>query len=87
MTGLTYGISGCCAVAIAAALFFLLPDTQSNERVRDLEGEATPLQEQPQNRIPTVADVPGTGHESGQEAAAASRYRGAFEQWRVGSRS
>ena len=69
MTGVTYGIAGCCVIAIAAALFFLSTDTQSSERVRDLEREATPLQKQPQNPVPAVADVPGTGRESAQEAS------------------
>lgn len=69
MTGLTYGITGCCVIAIGAALFFLSPDTQSNERVRDLEREPTPLQKQPQNPVPTVADVSGTGQESAREAS------------------
>ena len=69
MTGLTYGISGCCVIAIAAALFYLSTDTQSNERVRDLEREVTPLQEQSQNRVSTVAGVPGSGRESAPEAS------------------
>jgi hypothetical protein len=69
MTRLTYGISGCCAVAIVAALFFLLSDTQSNERVRDLEREANSLREQLPNRVPSVEAVPSAAPEPAQEAA------------------
>ena len=69
MTRLTYGITGCCFIAIVAALFFLSPDDQSHERVRDLERAVTPLQEQSQNRASTVADVPGAGRESAPETS------------------
>ncbi len=69
MTRLTYGISCCCVIAIAAALYFLSTDNQSNERVGDLAREVTPLQEQPQNRVSNVADVPGLGRESAPEAS------------------
>lgn len=63
MSGLACVISGSCAIAIAASAFYLSPDTQSDERVRVLERVATPLQEQCQIRVPTVADVPGAERE------------------------
>jgi hypothetical protein len=69
MTRLTYGISGCCAIVVVAALLFLSPDTQSNERVRELEREANSLRERLQNRVPSVAAIPGAAQEPAQEAS------------------
>ena len=67
MTRLIYGISGCCAIVVVAALVFLSSDTQSNERARDLEREASSPREQLQNRVPIVAAVPVAAQEPVQE--------------------
>ena len=67
MTRLIYGISGCCAIVVVAAWVFLSSDTQSNERARELEREASSPREQLQNRVPIVAAVPVAAEEPVQE--------------------
>jgi hypothetical protein len=71
MTRLTYGIAGCCAIVVVAALLFLSSDTHSNERVGELEREATSLKAQLQNRAPGVATVPDATQQPAQEAPSA----------------
>ena len=60
---LTYGISGCCAIAIVAAWFFLLSDTQSNEQFVKAESQANPLREQLKFRPPSVEAAPVAAQE------------------------
>jgi len=69
MTRLTYGISGCCAIVVVAALLFLSSDTQSNERIGQSEREATLSSEQLQNRAPSVATVPDATPQPAQETS------------------
>ena len=67
MTRLTFGISSCCAIIIVAALLFLLSDTQSNERVRELDREGTSPREQHQHSVPPVAAVSAAVQQPVQE--------------------
>ncbi|MEO7319764.1 MAG: hypothetical protein ABIZ56_12310 [Chthoniobacteraceae bacterium] len=55
MTRLTFGISSCCAIIIVAALLFLSSDTQSNERVRDLDRALPSPRKQHQPGVPLAA--------------------------------
>jgi hypothetical protein len=71
MTRLTYGILGCSTLVVVAALFFLSSDTQSNERGRELEREASSPREQLQNRVPRAAAVPVAAQEPAQAASSA----------------
>src|SRR3954470_19864219 len=69
ITRLTYGISGCCAIAIVAASFFLFSDDQSNEYVGKSESEANSPREQLQNRVRSVDAAPAAAREPAQDAS------------------
>jgi hypothetical protein len=69
ITRLTYGISGCCAIAIVAASFVLFSDTQSNQHVGKSESEATSPREQLQIRVPRVEAARAAAQESAKDAS------------------
>ena len=70
MTRLTFGISSCCAIIIVAALLFLSSDTQSNERVRELDREVPSPREQHQQSVPLAAAISTAAQQSAEEAPA-----------------